>query len=154
MQSQKPSISRPDFLRSTAPTDITKELQKLESDISDAFQGMNISDDGIPEIHLQDLEASFYSEILEGLEGADAEGETGPQELSEDESDARSGSLSLWSLSPLSLSLRASCLPSSPDRPCAEPLTAYLIVTAGACQPGTPWTEIERGYSIPDWLCE
>ncbi|KAK6522634.1 hypothetical protein TWF281_002071 [Arthrobotrys megalospora] len=87
MSSQEQSISRPDFLRSTAPIDIRRELQKLESDISDAFQGMNISDDGIPEIHLQDLEASFGSENLEGLEGDDAESETGPQELPEDEND-------------------------------------------------------------------
>lgn len=87
IRSQEPSISRPDYLRSTYPIDIKRELQKITSDISDVFRGMNISDDSIPEIHLQDLEASFGSEILEGLEGNTAECETGPQDMSEDGND-------------------------------------------------------------------
>ncbi|KAK6344920.1 hypothetical protein TWF718_006871 [Orbilia javanica] len=87
IRSQEPSISRPDYLRSTDPIDIKRELQKLASDISDVFQGMNISDDSIQETHLQDLEASFGSEILEGLEGNTAGHETNPQDMSEYEND-------------------------------------------------------------------
>ncbi|KAK6520241.1 hypothetical protein TWF506_000519 [Arthrobotrys conoides] len=88
IRSQEPSISRPDYLCSTDPVDIKlRELQKLTSDISDVFQGMNISDDNISEIHLQDLEASFGSEILEGLEGNTAECETDAQDMSESEND-------------------------------------------------------------------
>ncbi|KAK6340358.1 hypothetical protein TWF730_002119 [Orbilia blumenaviensis] len=85
IRSQETSISRPDFPRSTGPDDIKKELQKLESDISDALQNMDISNDGIPESHLQSLEARFGSENLEGLEGNTAEDETDPQELLEEE---------------------------------------------------------------------
>ncbi|KAF3125189.1 hypothetical protein TWF703_011047 [Orbilia oligospora] len=87
IRSQEPSISRPDYLRSTDLVDIKRELQKITSDISDVFQGMNISDDNIPEINLQDLEASFGSENLEGLEGNTAECETDAQDMSEDGND-------------------------------------------------------------------
>ncbi|KAF3907512.1 hypothetical protein AA313_de0201301 [Arthrobotrys entomopaga] len=41
--SQTPSITRPDIIRSTAPIDIQTELQRLESDISDALEGMKIA---------------------------------------------------------------------------------------------------------------
>ncbi|KAK6539454.1 hypothetical protein TWF694_009678 [Orbilia ellipsospora] len=49
--SQTPSINRPDIIRSTAPIDIQTELQRLESDISDALEGMNIATADTTEAH-------------------------------------------------------------------------------------------------------
>ncbi|KAK6496675.1 hypothetical protein TWF481_001664 [Arthrobotrys musiformis] len=66
---------------------IERELRQITSDLSDVLQGMKISDVDVPETHMRDLEASFGSENLEGLEGNTAECETDPQDNFEDEND-------------------------------------------------------------------
>ncbi|EPS41699.1 hypothetical protein H072_4416 [Dactylellina haptotyla CBS 200.50] len=75
--SPKPSITRPDIIRSTAPIDIKKELQRFESDISHALEGMKLAaDDGV-ESHLQGLEARFSLDDSKGLAG----NETDPDDI-------------------------------------------------------------------------
>ncbi|KAF3934136.1 hypothetical protein ABW20_dc0100727 [Dactylellina cionopaga] len=69
--SQQPSITRPDFIRSTAPVDIKSELQRFESDISDFFEGMNLSTNGSSEFPLQSLEASL--DLEDSKNGAEGE---------------------------------------------------------------------------------